>query len=90
MGAMLYKAGGSTKTVYPAGKTFNLDELQSFVGGYIEIIYLNDNELMVVNEEGKINDLPVNVNATEIFWKHLNTSDYICGDALVCEQKMIE
>ena len=39
-----------------------LDKLQSLVGGYIECVYLqNNNEVVLVcNDEGKINNMPLN------------------------------
>ena len=50
------------------------------MGGYIEVLTLNGNEIMVVNEEGKINNLPLNLQATELFGL-----DVIVGDVLVCK-----
>ena len=34
-------------------KEFKLAEVQKYVDGYIEIVRLNDEQIMVVNEEGK-------------------------------------
>ena len=39
---------------------YSLEIFQSIVGGYIEVFPFQDNILMVLNEEGKINDLPLN------------------------------
>lgn len=44
-----------------------LEELQGFVGGYIEVIYLSHPSkpcMMVLNEEGKLKGLKVNNDAT--------------------------
>lgn len=38
----------------------SLENFQNIVGGYIEVFPLENNILMVLNEEGKIKDLPVN------------------------------
>ena len=46
---------------------------------------------MVVNEEGKINDLAYNPAATHIFkGNHPGASDYIVGDVLVCNDEQIK
>lgn len=37
-----------------------LDEWQKLVGGYIEVVTLTPHLLMIVNEEGKLLDLPDN------------------------------
>jgi hypothetical protein len=59
--ATLIKANGEEKNVFPNNKKdFQLDELQKFVGGLIEIVKTKDGKTMVINEEGKINDLPIN------------------------------
>jgi hypothetical protein len=86
---ILYRADGTQETVAPKNKKyFRLAELQALVGGYIEMVFLNDGRIMVVNEEGKIDGLPVNVRATEII-RRCGREDAIVGDALVCESKLI-
>ena len=79
--------------VKPKGKTFSLEELQKFVGGYIEILHLADDKLcMVCNEEGKINHLPMNPIATRLF-NVLTTGspyDYIVGNVLICGSNEID
>ena len=37
-----------------------LDALKSLVGGYIEVVTLDDNILLICNEEGKMQGLPPN------------------------------
>jgi hypothetical protein len=68
-----------------SGKTFSLSELQDFVEGYIEIIDLRNGKIMVVNEEGKLKDLPFNHAATKIYAKVYSNRDIIVGNALVCK-----
>lgn len=70
------------------GKFYTLKELQGFVGGYIELIHLGDTT-MVVNEEGKVMDLDANPLATAIYRNQYQTTDYIAGDALLCESSQI-
>lgn len=53
--------------VAPAkGNAFRLEELQKFVGGYIEAVYLRDGRVMWLNEEGKLDGLPYNAIATDM------------------------
>lgn len=86
--ATLYRHNGTEENVEPQnGAQFTLKELNRFVDGYIEIVFLNDGRLMVVNEEGKLKGLPLNVKATEIMGSKY---DCIVGDALVCEDYEIE
>ena len=53
------------RTVTSVGDTFSLAELQEYVGGYIELVRM-DQTLMVVNEEGALLGLPVNYRASAI------------------------
>lgn len=44
-----------------------LKKQQDFVGGYIEYVYLeNHNSIMIVNEEGLLQNLPFNAEASII------------------------
>ncbi len=64
-------------------KDKSLKQKQELVGGYIELIYLADNKVMIVNEEGLIHGLPFNTKATNIAKK------YIVGNALLCNRNEI-
>lgn len=72
------------------GKTFELDELQGIVDGYIEIIRLNDGRVIIVDEEGKNLNREVNIPATNILSRDRYTTDYIVGTAIVCDADMVE
>jgi hypothetical protein len=86
--ATLIKTNGEETNVLPKNKTnFKLDELQNFVGGLIEIVKTKDGRTMVINEEGKINDLSINQKATELYI-HSNF-DFIVGDVLICDENEI-
>jgi hypothetical protein len=90
--ATLIKADGQTIEVLPEGKTFSLKELQALVGGYIEMISLNNGTVMVLNEEGKLQDLPFNESATAMAHNcgsGIATSDYLVGNVLVCPSKLL-
>ena len=86
------KTDGTWETVVPQnGKNFELDELNKFVGGYIEIITLKGSRFMVLNEEGKLDGLPFNQRATMVFRESFpGTNDFIVGNVLVCPNDMIE
>ncbi len=84
--AKIVKTDGTVTEVRPKnGIDFVLEELQEIVGGYIEIVNIKDG-LMVVNEEGKIKNLPINKLATIIY----NRSDIIHGDVLLCDTDQIK
>ena len=68
------------------GTDFTLDELQEFVGGYIEIVHLHDGKIMVVNEEGRLLNLPPNWMATDLH----GLPELIVGNALVCEDSQVK
>jgi uncharacterized protein DUF3846 len=85
--------GGSIRIVTPAdGKHFSLAELQTFVGGYIEILNPESQQeaVMVINEEGKLKGLPPNPLATQIWNSRALPGDYIVGDVLLCHRDQLE
>jgi hypothetical protein len=51
-----------------------LEEAQKIVGGYVEGITFPNNDYLIVNEEGKLNGLPLNVKATKL-WRETFTKD---------------
>lgn len=88
--ATLLLPDGTNKAVTPMnGKSFSLDELQGFVKGYIEIIGLDNDEVMVINEEGKY-QFPgqINENASIRAYQDnaIHFSDVIVGPALICRR----
>ena len=86
--ATLLKSNGEEKNVLPQNKKdFSLEELQKYVGGLIEIVRTKDNKPMIINEEGKINDLPINQKASELY--QYNEFDFIAGDVLICQPNEI-
>lgn len=88
--ATIYGTDGSIKEVQPKnGTDFSLEELQGVVDGYVELIGLSDDRLMVVNEEGKLIGLPINGNAT-VLARLEGYDDIIVGDVLVCDSAMIK
>lgn len=86
--AKFVRYDGKVVTCHPknVGKTFTLDELKEYVDGWIECVPLSKSEVMVINEEGKLLNLPYNGIATNIFHNAGGDRlDYIAGNALICE-----
>lgn len=89
--AIIIKTDGTILEIEPVnGKDFKLEELNAIVNGYIEIVYLNDGQIMVVNEEGLIKGLPYNKEATRRVFMGTYLPYYIVGDVLVCNQKQVK
>jgi len=91
-------ADGKCTPVVPAkGGVFSYEELSKFVGGYIEIVEppSKTGAIIVCNEEGKINGLPLNKLATEMWQEHAEPgsprmSDPVVGNVLLCHTSQVE
>jgi hypothetical protein len=68
-------------------KYVTMEELQSVVKGHFEFVYLPNNMVLVVNEEGKLNDLPVNELVTSFVYPVIK--DSIVGDVLLVNGKYL-
>lgn len=91
--SFLLRTNGKKEQVNPKnGTDFSLDELQGFVHGYIQIVHLGRGEIMVINEEGKLMNLPLNKDATIIAkWNGaISSRDGIVGNALLCHESMVK
>jgi hypothetical protein len=81
--AQIITPDGKTIEVKPKdGKKFSLEEMQVYVGGYIEHITLADGRHAYVNEEGKLRGLETNLLATQLY----GSGDVICGTMLVMKK----
>lgn len=88
--AYLLKVDGVKEQVQPNNqKFFQLEELQKLVDGYIEIIQVGE-QYMVLNDEGKFSK-KLNLCATVLAKekKAIDLFDYIAGDVLICNNKEI-
>lgn len=85
--ALIIRTDGTISEAYPAnGTDFTLEEMQSAVGGMVETVALDEDNLMLVNEEGKLLALPYNQQADMLFrYCHNITDDQIVGDVLICK-----
>lgn len=83
---VLFKTDGTEMNVQPKNeRDYSLEELQKYVGGYIEIVHLFDKKrIMVVNEEGAINGMQLNLTASRFAIRP------IFGDVLVCSSDRVK
>jgi hypothetical protein len=89
--AQIIKTSGAVIETKPKnGTDFQLDELQSIVGGYIEVVSLRDGRLIVCDEEGKLKGKERNNKATDILHSVFNNNDFMVGDVLVCNENEIK
>lgn len=73
---------GTTHEAPEPGKDgYTQEQLKEIVDGYVELVYLGDGRLMVVNEDGYRQRLETNYLATEAA-KHIGHT--IVGPALIC------
>lgn len=63
---------------------YTLQDLQRLVDGYVEFIDLPDFGLtLIINEEGKINSLPLNLVGSLYFNRQYTSLDFILGDIVL-------
>lgn len=77
---ILHADGGVRMQALETRDEPTLEQLQTYVGGYIEAVPATFGTL-IVNEEGKLYPLPRNDNATALM--RYKSWDYICGDAVL-------
>lgn len=46
-------------------KKFSLEEVQEIIGGYVELVHLDNDNILLCDEEGQLKMLPINVLAIE-------------------------
>ena len=80
---------GTVKEITPKnGTDFSLEEIKEYINGFLEVVWLRDehNNIMIIDEEGKIKNLDSNITATDlaIQSKAIYPCDFIAGNAIVC------
>ena len=72
-----------TKTITDKAPT--LEEMQKFVGGYIEVVYAPNGDQIVLDEEGRLKGKNINKEASEHWLGDDWDSEYnnIVGDAMI-------
>lgn len=72
------------------GKTFELREMYKLINcSMVEFIYF-DNQILIIDEEGKLNHKPINDIATYLFRKNKKIHDIIVGDVLLVSTNQIK
>jgi len=74
----------------------SLKEAQAFVGGMVECITFPNGDLLIVNEEGKLMQLPLNPEATAL-WRSTFTKDkyafghddFVVGPAILIKKQAL-
>ena len=56
-----------------------LKEAQAFVGGYVEGISMPNGDYLIVNEEGKLKNLPFNEEASKLWKDTFDNDNYMTG-----------
>ena len=54
-------------------------EVKDFVGGMVEAVTFPNGDLLLLNEEGKLMGLPLNLEATAIWRETFDNDNYITG-----------
>ena len=75
----------------------NLKEAQKFVGGYVEGITFPNGDYLIINEEGKLMQLPLNEEATKL-WRSTFTKDkyafgyddFVVGPAILIKKDALK
>lgn len=84
----LYKIGCIAKEVQPKnGEKISLEEAQALVDGYVELIHLDGDNILLCDEEGLLKNKPINTLATiqarGLGWK----GSYLVGSVLFLKDK---
>ena len=75
----------------------NLEAAQEFVGGMVEGITFPNGDYLIINEEGKLMNLPLNVQATKL-WRSTFTKDkyafgyddFVVGPAILIKKDALK
>ena len=59
----------------------SLSDTQKFVGGWVELVKVKDG-ILLIDEEGKLKDKPVNELASKLYFDTYGDQDIIVGDAI--------
>ena len=65
----------------------SLSDAQKFVGGWVEVVQVNDG-VLIIDEEGKLKDKPVNEVASKMYADKYGDADIIVGDAIYIPHKI--
>lgn len=88
--SVIIKVDGTCVPAVPSnGTDFSLEEAQKAVDGYIDVLRLTDDRIMVVNDEGAINGMEYNRGASKVYQINRGVDVMIYGNVLVCNTDML-
>jgi len=64
--------------------SMKIPDIQAVIGGYFQIVNAKDGQIIIINENGKLESLPINQKATELY--QYGKYDPIVGDVIICNQ----
>lgn len=84
----LYEVGCIIKEVQPKdGVKISLEEAQALIGGYVELVHLENDNILLCDKEGLLKQKPINTLATiqamGLGWK----GSYLVGSVLFLKDK---
>lgn len=85
--------GGEVPTTPANGTDFHLAELYKLLGcDMIQVLELGGEQIMILDEEGKLRDKPYNMPATQIAWTFgvIGREDKIVGPVIICPTEMLQ
>jgi hypothetical protein len=90
--ALILKPDGTEIPVVPANfRDFKINELQTICGGFVQVVFLDNDKLLVCNENGMFDGLPENPKASAIYWANGGIPGCpVLGDVLICDKGQIE
>ena len=77
----------TTKEIQSKNDSPSLSDAQKFVGGWVEVVQVNDG-ILIIDEEGKLKDKPVNEVASKMYADKYGDEDIIVGDAIYIPHKI--
>ena len=76
-----------TKIIQHKDESPSLSDAQKFVGGWVEVVQVNDG-ILIIDEEGKLKDKPVNQVASKMYADKYGDADIVVGDAIYIPHKI--
>ena len=82
--SIIIQPDGTRRLVEPQDdESFDLEELQAIVGGYIQLVTTLDDRYMICDEDGLSKQLPVNDLAS------IYAGQVIVGTVLICDKNLL-
>lgn len=89
--AIVITSEGEMTEVSPKDKYFTLEELYKHINcDIIECVYLPENKIMIVDEEGMLKKRQLNLLATLIVSHIRKNFVIICGDVVIINENQFE